>query len=595
MEKKAVFCIRCDGLYLDRFRDSLKALEKDHAVEILNNYSSLQQITDQNPVVLLSTIRTQADLVDLIQALQLQSKAFAARQFIVMVVQTGLSDKHEKLLIQSGVKEVLPDRSDLRGVNSKIDRYLKIVLNNYQKNQEDIKTKTLVSAQARSSSGESANLDLVEFFEPIALSHDFWVINEKRPAQRNMGRWIITAMGPSPATGSWVVDPKNPKYYRFEVPVYNKFGFHSPDGLWVFQGSKPEFSFELGRWSFVGSDPRLEWVNKQGSVVVTRLFYHPQLKKLAIAKNSEVTRNWVSRIEATFDRDFRFKEEKFFGGDVSGLNPEEQPPENDKNMEELVKDIPPDVVKFLKEAKQEFAPKSEMFSKVEEAKFNQFLKVAGEYRDRGILWLGGRVFLSDLIVYNVDLQARVAEVMVVPPRADPMSLIDEGLTTSEDKKVYVNLKLVETSLFFYATRDEIKCEEGILKIPIPSFAYEVQRRGGFRLSNSPKVRGLEFRKIPPTAKGSWKIIDISPGGVGIETQADSFNFDKDKTFKIELALQDVVLSLICSPRWVKPPDAKGKIRVGLRFEHLSQSMSDKLEIYIMEKHLERIRQGIVKS
>lgn len=588
MEKKAIFCIRCDGLYLERFSASIQAIEKDHSVHVLNDYQGLQKITENNPTVILVTIRSQSELVDFVRAMQQQTKAIQGRYLTAIVVQTGLNEKHEKALLGVGVKEVLPDRQDLRGINSKIDRYLKVVQNNYAKTLEVDKGKTFVGSSEKSS--EQAALELVHLADPIVLPFDYWIINPKRPAQRNMGRWIVTVIGPSPSIGVWNTDPKDPKRHVFDIYPSNLHSFYTGEGKWVYHGGRPEFSFELGRWSFVGPSPRLEWVSKSGDIVAARWHFDADTKKLNVANNSEITQSWLKKIEATFDRDYRFRDEKVV--DLIAQQEVQQNPELDKKFQDLVKDIPPEVVRFLKNAKGKFGPKSEMFAKVDEKQLNKFLEMAGDYQDRGILWLTGRVFLTDVVVHQVDIENRFAYVMVVPPRADPMSLIDEGLSASGDQKVYVNLKLLETSLFFYSTRDQITCEEGVLCFPIPGFAYEVQRRVGMRLVNTPRIKGLELKKIPPTAKGAWKIIDISAGGIGLEMEQNSFEFAHDRPFKIDLLLQDSVIGLICKVRWMRPSQTAGKIRVGARFEHLSQAAGESLELYIMEKHLERIRQGL---
>jgi hypothetical protein len=211
------------------------------------------------------------------------------------------------------------------------------------------------------------------------------------------------------------------------------------------------------------------------------------------------------------------------------------------------------------------------------------------------LWLSGRVFLTNVKVYDVNLTARIARVVMIPLRVEPMKLIDEGLHASGDKRVYVNLKLLETSLFFYAERDGITCDEdGIVTLKIPESAHEVQRRGGMRLSMTPKLKkDIQLKKIPPTAKGDWKIVDLSPEGIGFEAAADSFAFVKEQNFKIQMVLAGTPLNLVCQTRWFKPEGAS-KIRVGARFVHLTKKSSEFLELYIMEKYFERIKYALGK-
>lgn len=595
MEKRAIFCICSDPNYLQRFHASILAIEKEHPIQKLTRLDELDNYASDNPVVLLATVRSQAELHDVVVALKRQTKALQSRLLIPIAIQSGLNEKLEKILLTAGCKEVLPDRSDFKAVNSKVSRYLKIVENNYALLQKAGSNRTVIGASSKSPVQESVSGDLVFLTEPIQLQHDFWIISSKRPAQRNMGRWIVSAIGPSPAIGSWVADPKNKHAFIFDVHTNQKNDFYSPDGHWVFHGAKPEFGFELGKWSFIGNEPKLEWVGKDGKVKAVRFFFKSDMKKLTLAENSSITLGWLKRIEATFDRDYRFHDDK--GGEFGSIN--SGPPDNDVTaeveFENLVKNIPTDVVKFLSEAKTQYTPKPHTFNTVDEKNFKRFMELAGQYEDTGILWLAGRVFLTNVKVYDVNMTARIARVVMIPLRVDPMALIDEGLNSSGDKKVYVNLKLLETSLFFYAERDGITCnEDGVVTLKIPESAYEVQRRGGMRLAITPKLKKeIVLKKIPPTAKGDWKIIDLSPEGIGFETASDSFVFVKEQNFKIQLQVAGTTLNLVCQTRWFKPEGAS-KIRVGARFVHLTKKSSELLELFIMEKYLERIKYALSK-
>lgn len=593
MEKRSIFCIRSDGLYLERFSSQLEAIKKDYQVEILNSLDLTKPIAEASPTVLLVTVRSpeeQAELISLLGKGSIQT-ARTKGTLIVVAVVGGLTDKIEKTMLKAGCKEVLPDRTDLRGLNTKIGRHLKIAEQNFAKAFESSSHAKVIHGTSKSKFAESTSSDLVTFIDPILLNRDYWIINNRRPAQRNMGRWIISAIGPSPAVGTWTSDGAQARTYVYNVHATNK-AFYAEDGHWVFHGAKPEFSFELGRWSFVGNDPKLEWVGKNGAVVAAKFWHNTDTKKLMLASNSEETLKWLPKIEATFERDYRFRDEGGIAPQQSTSKQIEDPKEMEAKLGDLVKHIPSDVVQFLKEAKTQFAPKNEMFAKLDEKKqINRFFEVAGNFQDRGILWLPGRVFLSDLRVHDVNLEKGVAQVIMVPPVHDPIGLIDEGMKNTEDRRIFVNIKLLETSLFFYAHRDQITCDDGVLSIPVPASAYEVQRRGGVRLNNSPRIKGLNVTKIPPTAKGDWKIIDISPGGVGLEMSSDSFSFSKDRAFKVEITLADTALNLICMPRWFKTDELKGKLRVGAQFEHLSSSAQEFLELYIMEKHLDRIKQS----
>ncbi|MBS1959184.1 MAG: PilZ domain-containing protein [Bdellovibrionales bacterium] len=594
MDKRAVFCICGDPNFLQRFHASILTIERDHPIQKLTKLDELDAIVRDGPVVLLATVRSQAELYEVVAGLKRQVKALQSRLLIPIAIQSGLSDKLEKILITAGCKEVLPERSDFKAVNAKIGRYLKIVENNYALLQKTESSKTFTGG-SKSPVNESVSVELVHFTEPVQLLHDFWIISNKRPAQRNMGRWIVTAIGPSPAVGSWVSDPKNKHAFIFDVHTIIKSDFYSPDGRWVFHGAKPEFSFELGKWSFVGNEPKLEWVGKDGKVTAVRFFFKSGMKKLTLTENSSITLGWMKRIEATFDRDYRFQDDKAqeFGSTSAGGTEFDVTAESE--FENLVKDIPSDVKRFLSEAKEQYVPKLHTFNTVDEKNFNRFLQVAGQYEDQGILWMAGRVFLTNVKVYDVDLVARLARVVMMPLRVDPLKLIDDGLEASGDKKIYVNLKLLETSLFFYAERDVITCDEnGIVTLKIPESAHEVQRRGGMRLSMTPKLKkDIQLKKIPPTAKGDWKIIDISPEGIGIETSVDSFAFVKEQNFKIQMMLAGTTLNLVCQTRWFKSEGA-AKVRVGARFVHLTKKSSEFLELYIMEKYLERIRYALGK-
>jgi hypothetical protein len=587
LEKRSIFCIRSDGLYLERFSTYVESIKKEHQVEVLKDLRSIASLAEAGPAVLLVTVRSPAEAQELTQVLASAQVARTKGSLLVVAVQSGLNDKLEKALVKAGCKEVLPDRTDLRGLYSKIARHLKIAEQNFAKAGETPQSKVFTGSKSRFA--ESTSVELVTFIEPLMLNRDYWIVSNKRPAQRNMGRWIITAIGPAPSVGTWATDPNNPRIFIYKVHPSTKHLFNAEDGHWAFHGSKPEFSFELGRWSFVGTDPKLEWVGSNGAVVGVKFWHNAEAKKLVMAANSEETMRWLPKIEATFERDYRFRDD--------GITHQESDRADDaREMElklgNLVKDIPEATVRFLKEAKTQFRPKAEMFAKLNDNKqISRFFEVAGNYQDRGILWLPGRIFLSDLRVHDVSTEAGIAQVIMVPPVLDPLAMIDEGMANSEDKRVFVNIKLLETSLFFYADREQITCSDGVLSIPIPSFAYEVQRRGGVRLANTPKIKGLGVTRVPPTAVGEWRIIDISPGGVGLEMASDSFSFAKDRPFKIEITMAEEVLPLICMPRWFKTDDQKGKLRVGAQFEHLSESAQEFLELYIMEKHLERIKQS----
>jgi hypothetical protein len=132
---------------------------------------------------------------------------------------------------------------------------------------------------------------------PLELQSDCFAREERIPRFID-GSWVMKMSGPTPVHGVWKKGISEAR----EEPVWqwtpsSRDSFILEAGGWIFQGIEP--SYRDGLWTFVGKNPRLEFISgveKGQSRVLARKIAIDSREAFLLAEDSEASLNALERL-----------------------------------------------------------------------------------------------------------------------------------------------------------------------------------------------------------------------------------------------------------------------------------------------------------
>jgi hypothetical protein len=136
---------------------------------------------------------------------------------------------------------------------------------------------------------------------------------------------MIELIGPSPAAGKWRLTSRHESLFKGEEPTWEwgprdepgKYSekFKTSPACWVFVGKKPEYSWVVNRWAFIGESPGLYLV-ENGEIIEIR-FFETEEGLFDVSENSISALDSFKRIHDTYDQEHFLELERIEKKDMS--------------------------------------------------------------------------------------------------------------------------------------------------------------------------------------------------------------------------------------------------------------------------------------
>lgn len=144
--------------------------------------------------------------------------------------------------------------------------------------------------------------------------NDMWLLEKSEDCKNILRRWLIKLAGPPANTGKWEQQVLNhnrvKSVWKF---IFNddkfKDMFNRGEGLWCFDGGKPEFDWNEKKWIFSGSGPSLFYENTDENENYSYRFQFDN-GVLLLAKNSSYAQAKKHLIEQATSEAKQFSADK---------------------------------------------------------------------------------------------------------------------------------------------------------------------------------------------------------------------------------------------------------------------------------------------
>jgi hypothetical protein len=374
----------------DTYSQIIKNLKKTIPDAEMRENGSLDDfhnlIMNEHRALLVYYVSDRDELAAILNFIPHLNEAMRERRAAIVIYSKVSSDKVDEILRRAGCVDVLRYSDSAKAFLFKLRRYLIGIRPVVSQTEEleiiEIKKssidKTLDKADAKNQSSRKTSKSL-----EIATSHhlrspfDYWLIRKFPYINRYKGQWMVELIGPSLTVGKWRLtneyDPIFPnedmiwEWHIREAPAGQFKQFNPSPAKWVFIGKKPEYSWVVNRWAFIGMSPGL-YLLQDGKIIETR-FNENNEGALDIAVNSPQAIKWTGAIHETFNPDYFLQLEK---ADAGGFEIKLDPPANipwfDKvdsksidpkssNTHDLNQEDGPEWNTDLSESEQKSAPK----------------------------------------------------------------------------------------------------------------------------------------------------------------------------------------------------------------------------------------------
>jgi len=327
--------------YGDVIRDFEKMFPDVACVQDGVESTLLDLITRGESGLFVFLISDSAELLELLNFLPKVKNTLREKRVAILVLSKVKSEKVEDVLKKSGCAEILRYDVSAKGLFFKIRRYvynLKALKSRSNGPGEDepilVKGRTspddYLDAESKSDSKKLRLNEQVALVDALQRSEDYWLFRKTSHVRRYRNQWLVELIGPSPASGKWRLTPEFDALFPQAESVWvwsmrdppGRYGppFDVTPKAWVFTGRKPEYSWEIHRWTFLSGDPGLHLID-QKQIVATRFFENEE-GMLEMHRNSEAAIGRFVAIQQSFDHS-HFAELE--GLVPAGGNPEDVP------------------------------------------------------------------------------------------------------------------------------------------------------------------------------------------------------------------------------------------------------------------------------
>ncbi len=250
--------------------------------------------------------------------------------------------------------------------------------------------------------------------------------------------------------------------------------------------------------------------------------------------------------------------------------------------------IQPQRLKLYSKALAKLAPKPGLFQVVGDPEERlSYLKEVKLLNSPATIWTPHQKLREVSKVDEFSLETKTFRIQY--PTGFSQSGFRSALDTHQADRVYFNVNLNRTALFFAQSRSELDMRNDGFHVPLPDSIYEVQRRAHFRLKISDDRNFIV--ELGPS--GSGRIIDISAGGLGVEVEPQIAQRYKQGDILPNISFEIYGKRLHCSGqvRWIK--QGKAEHAIGLKFIKLDPFDAEGIHLFVMEENFDYINEHLV--
>ena len=288
-------------------------------------------IMNDHRALLVYYVSDREELAAILNYMHHLSQAMRERRAAIVIYSKVSSDKVDEILRRAGCADVLRYSDSAKAFLFKLRRYLigiRPILNQTEaldvieikKNTSD---KVLEHADSKSQSSRKTSKSLeIATSNHLTSPFDYWLIRKFPYINRYKGQWMVELIGPSPTVGKWRLTNTFDQQFPNEDLVWEwhiretangQFKpFNPSPSTWVFIGKKPEYSWVVNRWAFIGVAPGLYLL--QDGKIKERRFYENDEGAIDIATNSPQGILWTSALNETFNPEYYLQLEKAESG-----------------------------------------------------------------------------------------------------------------------------------------------------------------------------------------------------------------------------------------------------------------------------------------
>lgn len=270
----AFLCISSNNKTVLSFKDAISSQEKFQIVEGSSSKDIAVKFKEAGFGFIIFQAFKQEEVSEVLKIFELLAPIIKKSHVKILGFIPNGTAQLEKYLMKKGCTEILNEGLNLRALNHKMDRWIKIV-EKTQETSKEVSDSTEVKDQKNTNSSQTQNENEtpapVEWIESVNLKSDCWLVSAKESIKKSWGKWIVHMYGPGPGVGIWKKVPVDPALSKGEVawafveragdPLIKNEPFICEKGDWIFVGRRPEFSWETRMWIFVSPQPFFAFFN----------------------------------------------------------------------------------------------------------------------------------------------------------------------------------------------------------------------------------------------------------------------------------------------------------------------------------------------
>ncbi len=254
------------------------------------------------------TVSSKEELQAAVKVLRTQRKAIKKGLIKPTCILGKSNRKIEQILAKYNCKEILP--ADIRAKSAvyKIDFWAKQITGQAKRYQPESSKEAISKVEIEKE--KETKTSSVIFVEPIEQESDIWIVKHKTDAKKILRRWLLRVMGPSPQVCKWeeVENSTNKSQKTWKLRfTSDEIMFYESEGVWLFEGAKPEFDWKMKRWNFSSDAPRLYFLEKDKDAVMR---FEIAGTNLEVCENSKKAMAKEASIIKTFDTSYSFEKKK---------------------------------------------------------------------------------------------------------------------------------------------------------------------------------------------------------------------------------------------------------------------------------------------
>jgi len=293
-DKKLIYIFNSQGIRSESFISTMNDFKKDAAFEITvcDYVDDIIQMSAVNPcMIIFAAVTSKADVVEIIKLLT-KLKSFIKMNFVkVLLFNYVKGGKIEQLFRKHGVGEFLEDAINAKSLGYKINLMLKAIETNYKKYKDQRK----IEKEVKTFHSNSDPFSILKFVKPINQQFEIWSIENKKKLTFFNGSWEIEVGGPSIKLGEWKEgggenDLKVWQWKFFDETLNDEF---SPEGMWTFEGKKPEYYTASSNWKFSSKAPNFYFTSE----LTTTFKIEFEEESMQIAKDSRLLQTNLSQLK----------------------------------------------------------------------------------------------------------------------------------------------------------------------------------------------------------------------------------------------------------------------------------------------------------